>query len=110
MPSSHLKKYATGLAFETEYYVNAEAAPVNRTYYYFLRHQGESLTGSSYNAIKWENLSDQTGSPDKSMNIGIVRNNIYRISIESFSSVAGTIKLRIEEEKWRNVEHPTIYI
>jgi hypothetical protein len=44
------------------------------------------------------------------MNHGIVRNNIYRVSIESFSAVEGTITLKVEEEKWRHVDNPPIYI
>ena len=110
MPSSHLKKYATGLAFEVKYYPNATATPTTRVYYHYLRHQGELSTGS-YQAKQWADLSDtETGSSTVSMNHGIVRNNIYRVSIESFSTVEGTITLKIEEEKWRHVDNPTIYI
>lgn len=110
MPSSHLKKYATGLAFEIKYYASASDTPVTNVYYYYLRHQGEKATGS-YEAKKWGELSDtETSSSTVPMNHGIVRNNIYRVSIESFSTVEGTIKLKIEEEKWRHVDNPAIYI
>lgn len=110
MPSSYLKQYATGLAFEVKYYANASATPVTRVYYHYLRHQGELSTGS-YQANQWADLSDtEIGSSTVSMNHGIVRNNIYRVSIESFSALGGTITLKIEEEKWRHVDNPTIYI
>lgn len=111
MPSSQLKKYATGLAFEVKYYPSASSTtPTTRVYYHYLRHQGEKLTGS-YQAKLWADLSDtETGSSSVSMNNGIVRNNIYRVSIESFSAVEGTITLKIEEEKWRHVDNPPIYI
>jgi len=110
MPSSYLKKYATGLAFEVKYYASASATPVTRVYYHYLRHQGEKETGS-YQAKQWTDLIDtETGSSTVSMNHGIVRNNIYRVSIESFSDVDGTIKINIEEKHWRHVDNPTIYI
>lgn len=110
LPTSHLKKYATGLAFEVKYYANTTATPVTRTYYHYLRHQGELSTGS-YQAKQWADLSDtEMGLSTVSMNHGIVRNNIYRVSIEGFSAVGGTITLKIEEEKWRHVDNPTIYI
>jgi len=107
MPSSHLKKYATGLAFEVKYYPSADDEPTTCVYYHYLRHQGELSTGS-YQAKQWADLSDtETGSSTVSMNHGIVRNNIYRVSIDI---VQGTIKIIIEEEKWRHVDNPTIYI
>lgn len=110
MPSSHLMKYATGLAFEVKYYANTSATPVTRTYYHYLRHQGELSTGS-YQAKQWADLSaTETSSSTVSMNHGIVRNNIYRVSIEGFSTIEGTITLKIEEEKWRHVDNPAIYI
>lgn len=109
MPSSHLKKYATGLAFEVDYYSSASATPVTHVYYYYLRHQGEKSTGS-YEAKLWADLTDtETSTSTVSMNHGIVRNNIYRVSIEGFSSITA-IKLKIEEEKWRHVDNPEIMI
>lgn len=110
MPTSHLKKYATGLAFEVNYYANSSATPVTNVYYHYLRHQGEKATGS-YEAKKWADLSDtETSSTTVPMNYGVVRNNIYRVSIESFSTQEGRIKIKIEEEKWRHVDNPAIYI
>ena len=110
MPTSPLKKYATGLAFEVKYYANATATPVTRVYYHYLRHQGEQATGS-YQAKKWSDLSDdETSSSNVSMNFGVVRNNIYRVSIESFSPIEGTLKIRVEEKHWRHVDNPDIYL
>ena len=109
-PTSHLKKYATGLAFETKYYASATAAPVTRVYYYYLRHQGEQSTGA-YQAKQWRELTDnETCTNEVPMNFGIVRNNIYRVSVESLSPVDGTIKIRIEEKHWRHVDNPVIYL
>ena len=44
------------------------------------------------------------------MNFGIVRNNIYRVSIEGMDAQEGTIKIKIEEKHWRHVDNPVIYI
>ena len=110
MPTSPLKKYATGLAFEVKYYASATATPVTRVYYHYLRHQGEQATGS-YQAKQWSDLSDdETSSSNVSMNFGVVRNNIYRVSIESFSPIEGTLKIRVEEKHWRHVDNPDIYL
>lgn len=113
MPSSHLKKYATGIAFEVKYYANTSAEPITRVYYHYLRHQGELATGS-YQARQWNELSaDESISshnPIVPMNYGIVRNNIYRVSIEGLSTIEGTITIRIEEKDWRHVDNPAIYI
>ena len=110
MPTSPLKKYATGLAFEVSYYASATATPQKNVYYHFLRHQGEQATGS-YQAKKWEEITNSdTGSSTTAMNIGVVRNNIYRVAVEGFSTVEGTIKLRVEEKHWRHVDNPVIYL
>lgn len=113
MPSSYLKKYATGIAFEAKYYADPSADPVIRVYYHYLRHQGELSTGN-YQAYQWDGLSDtesiSSHNPLVPMNYGVVRNNIYRISIEGFNTVEGTIKIKIEEKKWRHVDNPVIYI
>jgi len=41
-----------------------------------------------------------------------VRNNIYRISIDKITEDDTTpkITIKIEEEKWRHVDNPTIYL
>ena len=109
-PSSHLKKYATGIVFEGNYYAAGSATPQKRVYYHYLRHQGE-FTSGSYHASQWSGLSDtETSSSSVSMNFGIVRNNIYRVSIEGMDAQEGTIKIKIEEKHWRHVDNPVIYI
>ena len=55
-------------------------------------------------------FTDIQATKEIAMNFGIVRNNIYRISIESISVMRGTLKLMLEEEKWRHVDNPIIYI
>jgi hypothetical protein len=112
-PESLLKQYATGITFETKFYATASATPITRTYYHYLRHQGESATGSSYKATELTSTNvenDIATCGSLPMNYGIVRNNIYRVSIEGFSTIEGTITLKIEEEKWRHVDNPAIYI
>lgn len=109
-PESYLMNYATGIAFEGNYYTGGTGTPQKRVYYHYLRHQGESASGS-YHASQWSGLSDtETSSSSVSMNHGIVRNNIYRVSIEGINAQEGTIKIKIEETKWRHVDNPTIYI
>ena len=103
--------YATGLAFEGYYYQNgATTGGERRVYYYFIRHQGES--DKPYPAMKAEELSTTAtiGSSGTPMNFGIVRNNIYRVSIEGINATTGIIQIKIQEEKWRHVDNPTIYI
>lgn len=110
MPSSSLMLYATGIAFEGVYHDAVTDTDITRVYYHFLRHQGEKTTGS-YQAKQWADLStgDTCGS-SPAMNFGVVRNNIYRISIEGINSLEGTITLKIEEKHWRHVDNPVIYI
>jgi hypothetical protein len=112
LPSSHLKKYATGIAFEVKYYVNGTGTPSTKVYYHYLRHQGESY--GTYKAKLWSELDNEESisshDPVIPMCFGIVRNNIYRVSIESMNQVEGTLKIKIEEEKWRHVDNPAIYI
>lgn len=112
-PESLLKRYATGIAFETQYYATASSTPVTRTFYHYLRHQGENTSGSTYQATELTATNvenDMVTCGSIPMNYGIVRNNIYRVAIESFNPMEGTITLKIEEEKWRHVDNPTIYI
>jgi hypothetical protein len=82
-PTSPLKNYATGIAFEVKYYANSTATPVTTVYYHYLRHQGENVEGESYQAKKLADISSdsQICGDTKAMNFGIVRNNIYRVSI-----------------------------
>jgi len=115
--NSPLYYYATGLAIYGYYYKNGikDAAHTTKMVYYgYLRHQGENSSGS-YAAVEAADLSttetiNSLSRPD--MNYGVVRNNIYRISIDRITQ-KGTepkIKIKIEEEKWRHVDNPEIYI
>ena len=103
--------YATGLAFEGYYYKNGSSTGERHVFYYYIRHQGES--NQAYTAMKEGDLSTTAtitslGS-NTAMNYGIVRNNIYRISIESIT-MGGWIKIAIEEKPWRHVDNPIINI
>lgn len=98
--------YATGLAFEGYYYAEGESQGVPRVYYYFIRHQGES--NDAYNTWTPENINDAktTMCPSTpAMNFGIVRNNIYRISIETITEDA-----KIKVKMWDVFTHSTIYM
>ena len=109
LPTSQLKTYATGIAFECKYYQGGTSGtPVTQTYYYYLRHQGEMATGS-YMARQWADIDD-TETCTVPMNFGVVRNNIYRISVNRVSPDAGKLELHIAVHDWRNVKHPEIYI
>jgi hypothetical protein len=128
-PDSPLKLFATGIVFEIDFYRNVNGPggggpggggpggnprPETRKYYHYLRHQGEPLVNThSYKAERLERPKveqDNSTCGDVPMKCGIVRNNIYRVSITGFSDEDGTITLTIEEEKWRHVDNPTIYI
>lgn len=116
MPTSHLKKYATGLAITGHYYKKESGGTYTdkgeRTYYGYLRHQGEST--SAYPAKSFAALSDdETGSASVPMNFGIVRNNIYRVSIESIAPETDetpTVTLDIKVKKWDLFTHAPIYM
>lgn len=105
MPSSYLKKYATGIAFEAKYYASASATPVTRFYYHYLRHQGELSTGD-YQAHQWDDLSD-TEYCSLPMNYGVVRNNIYRISVKVNQQ---GLQFFIKVKKWDEFMHDIIYM
>ena len=116
MPTSHLKKYATGLAITGHYYKKESDGTYTdkgeRTYYGYLRHQGEST--SAYPAKSFAALSDdETGSASVPMNFGIVRNNIYRVSIESIAPETDetpAVTLNIKVKKWDLFTHAPIYM
>jgi|GEM_PF-885012 len=116
LPTSPLKKYATGLAFIGKFYAIGSTTAEDRTYYTYLRHQGEGT--ESYKAWQWSELGDTwtqatypgaTTTPDGTpMNFGIVRNNIYRVSVESITDEG--IKLLIKVKHWDRFEHTPIYM
>ena len=108
MPTSHLKKYATGIAIEGNYYVEGVGTPMKYVFYTYLRHQGEELLGN-YDAVQWKDLSDtQTCKDGVAMNFGVVRNNIYQVSINSVSTK--DLGLEIKVKKWDPYLHDYIYM
>lgn len=111
---SPLYYYATGLAFEG-YYVPAAGNSLQysqkqrKVFYHFLRHQGEA--DLAYQALKDDELNVGTLCPTTpAMNFGIVRNNIYRVSIEGITADEEDIKvtLNIKVKKWDKFVHTPI--
>lgn len=112
---SSLYNYATGIMIEGDYYTGDDVSSSKREhrfYFTYIRHQGESA--ASYDALLPSELSSSVmTSSDKPMNFGIVRNNIYRISIDKVlekTEEGPRLKIKIEETKWRHVDNPTIYL
>ena len=114
---SYLYYYATGLAFEGYYYKKGSTTSDDRRlFYHYLRHQGEK--DEAYDAIKGSDALDKTAvcpvpSTDvPAMNYGIVRNNIYRVSIESITPDEDGlfVKLLIKVKKWDKFVHIPIYM
>ena len=108
LPESPLYYNATGIALEGWYYeggITHDTNPQRYVYYGYLRHQGE---GSSYDITttnSTEALSDQV----TAMNIGIVRNNIYRVMIGNIDSKRN-MTLRIVVKQWDTFTHKVIYM
>lgn len=109
IPVSKLYNHATGIAIVGYYYQGGTGSGTRYVYLGYLRHQGEDV---SYE-IQPSTIplaTDATMGTTTAMNFGIVRNNIYRVSIESITEKGSKIKIKIEEEKWRHVDNPDIYI
>jgi hypothetical protein len=110
LQESPLYYHATGIAIEGWYYGGGltDASPKRMVFYGYMRHHGEG-TATSYEVNA---TNDVNALQDAStvMNFGIVRNNIYRVRVSGVDVVKGTLKLKIEEKKWRHVDNPTIYI
>ncbi len=112
--------YATGLAFEGYYYSKNATKDANgkytggerKVFYHYLRHQGGDQD-AAYSALTDETLDTDTKCPaSPAMNFGIVRNNIYRVCIESITPVDDDIKvtLLIKVKKWDKFVHEPIYM
>lgn len=76
-------------------------------------HQGES--DKAYDALLPSELDATVATSSTSpMNFGIVRNNIYRISIEKVMEKTVTeepkVTLKIKVKKWDKFEHAPIYM
>lgn len=113
--SSSLYYYATGVAIEGDYYTKNATGGYereHRVYYGYLRHRGEQMKpGETTYKIKAvdgleKNLPSNTG---VAMNFGVVRNNIYRISIDEITD-KNNIVLQIKVKKWDEFIHDTIYM
>lgn len=105
-----LYTYATGIAIEGGYFKGGDltSAPINGIYIGYIMHQSSATT---YTAFKSDDASVITAIPSATpMNFGIVRNNIYRVSVESISPLGGKLSLKIAVHDWRHVKHPAIYI
>ena len=109
--SSPLYYYATGLCIEGNYYKNGTDTPTPLTYYGFIRHQGESTTSGVYPIVPSDQLDSYKQANEKifPMNFGVVRNNIYRISIDNITEQRN-ITWKIEVKNWDVFEHDIIYM
>ena len=108
LPESPLYYNATGIAIEGWYYeggITHDTNPQRYVYYGYLRHQGEE---TSYD-ITTSNNTEALSSATMAMNIGIVRNNIYRVWIGSIDSKRN-MTLRIVVKQWDQFTHSTIYM
>ena len=109
IPNQSLLYYqATGIAIEGYYYKGGiSATPTRKVYYGYLRHQGDA---DSYDILTTNDTSEKSATTP--MNIGVVRNNIYRIWIGSIQKEQEDIKvtLNIKVKKWDKFEHETIYM
>lgn len=116
--NASLYDYATGLRIEGDYYKDGfdqDKDPDSHLVYYgFLRHEGEG-TGS-YEVYTKEKLIEEKEKlySQFPMNFGVVRNNIYRISIDKITQTTEDeqpkITWQIKVKKWDEFKHGTIYM
>lgn len=109
LPTSPLYYYATGIAIEGYYYQSDDATktPTRFVYVGYLRHH-DSL--DSY-GVEFAETLDKTKTCDaaKIMNFGVVRNNIYRVSIHKVNEKS-SLELSIKVKKWDPYIHDYIYM
>ena len=108
LPESKLYSHATGVAIIGYYYVNGTGTGTRYVYLGYLRHQGEGETYDIQPYTTPLSTTDAMGGT-KAMNFGIVRNNIYRVSINSIDK-KGTLELKIKVKKWDTFTHSWIYM
>lgn len=118
--ASELYYYATGVAIEGDYYhyTNGTYEIKHLVYYGYLRHQGEPYEeGETTYSIKTaEELSQEqtaAGSQSTAMNFGVVRNNIYRISIDKITEKGEEppeVTWKIMVKNWDVFTHKTIFM
>ena len=109
--TSLLYYYATGVAIEGYYYKVGSDEVEHCIYYGYLRHQGEPFDNGNTHTIRMAkdlNPTDDVGADDVPMNFGVVRNNIYRISIDRIESKG--IVMKLEVKKWDKFTHKTIFM
>ncbi len=110
LPESRLYYHATGIAIVGYYYLNGTGSGKRLVYLGYLRHQGEAET---YDIQPYTtplpNDATATMGTTKAMNFGIVRNNIYRVSINSIDKMS-TMELSIKVKKWDPYIHDYIYM
>jgi hypothetical protein len=109
LPTSKLYYHATGVAVIGYYYVNGTGEGTRYVYLGYLSHQGDAETYDITPSTIPFGTTDAMGGAT-AMKYGIVRNNIYRVSIESISPLAGRISLKVAVHDWRHVKHPIINI
>ena len=100
--------YATGVAVVGDYYVNGTGTPTTYVYLSYLRHQGDAAT---YDIPPYTTPLDKEEimGATPAMKYGVVRNNIYRISIKSIDQ-KGSMELSIKVKKWDPYIHEYIYM
>jgi len=108
LPTSKLFYHATGVAIIGYYYVNGTGTGTRYVYLGYLRHQGEGETYDIQPYTTPLSTTDAMGGTT-AMNFGIVRNNIYRVSINSIDK-KGTLELSIKVKKWDTFTHSWIYM
>ena len=108
LPTSKLFYYATGVAIIGYYYVNGTGTGTRYVYLGYLRHQGDA---ESYDIQPYTTplAADATMGSTPAMKFGVVRNNIYRVSINSIDK-KGTLELSIKVKKWDTFTHSWIYM
>lgn len=125
LKESPLYYYATGLCIEGDYYeVGRETDETKKkhlVYYGFLRHVGEETGEHIYTIYPKDYFIDEqntltgkekTETGEFPMNFGVVRNNIYRISIDRITEKRDNpeITLRIMVKNWDVFTHDVIYM
>lgn len=117
--------YATGLAIEGYYFRNGTTTGgEHMVLYTFLRHQGEATVNEPYDAFTFSFKADKKRQKtldevkamkckeNVAMNFGVVRNNIYRVSINRIVKAddAPEVTLHIKVKKWDKFVHIPIYM
>lgn len=108
LPESKPYYHATGIAIIGYYYVNGTGTGTRYVYLGYLRHQGDA---ESYDIQPYTTplATDATMGSTPAMKFGVVRNNIYRVSINSIDK-KGTLELSIKVKKWDTFTHSWIYM